>query len=136
MKIANLSIFFDLSQPIDVQLNAFDAVQSELEKRGFTFNQPVRVNNAPSISKVADIGPNEKAWLAHSLRSRMNMKDKSLSREQQAASFLAEHGLTPPVPFTECDSLSQSVPNENTDGDIPSDNTDENEDDMDILTQH
>jgi hypothetical protein len=133
MKIANLSISFDLTQPIDAQLNAFDAVQSELEKRGFTFNQPVRVNNAPTTPKV-DIGPNEKAWLAHSLRSRMNMKDKSLSREQQAASFLAEHGLTPPVPFTECESLSQSLPNENVDTDIPSEN--EDDDDMDILTQH
>jgi len=95
MKHASLHINFQLTKPIEAQLLSLDMLLPELEKRGITITS-ARINPAPSTAKTNTdaMGPNERAWLAASQRTRMNMRDKSLSREEQAAVYLTERGLS------------------------------------------
>jgi len=86
---ASIIINFDLSKPIEFQFHQFDKIKVELENRGITLKSSTRISNQ---SSTVEMGPNEKAWLSFSGRSRMNMKDKTLSREQQAIVYLKEKG--------------------------------------------
>lgn len=99
MKKALLTVNFNLSNNVAIQLENFDSLLSELNKRGFHFEEKV-ISNLPNLPKV--IGPNEDEYLKVSGRSRMNIRDKSLSREAQAAKYLIEKGITPPVALEDC----------------------------------
>lgn len=99
--LANISVNFDLTKSIAEQLANFDLLMAELATRGVSITSAnVSPRSIPS-PRLDAIGENERAWLAFSKRQRMNMKDKSLSREAQAKIYLEEKGLTVPNPDCE-----------------------------------
>lgn len=86
-----ITIPFDLNGDVEVQVAAFRKLKPLLEAEGVSFSSPARVT---SNGGNREAGPNELAWLKHSKRTRMNLKDKGLSREEQAIKYLQEAGLT------------------------------------------
>ncbi len=127
MIIANLSINFALTKPIAEQLANLDLLTAELATRGISITS-ASVSARPTVSHKPDtVGENERAWLAFSKRGRMNMKDKSLSRELQAKIYLEEKGLTVPNPDCETSEIESQHENES----IQDDSTDS--DDFDVF---
>ena len=128
--LANLSINFALTKPIAEQLANLDLLMAELATRGISITSANVSPRSVASSKPDTIGENESAWLAFSKRGRMNMKDKSLSREAQAKIYLEEKGLT--VPNPDC----ETIETENTDDESvqdDSDDIDSDSDDIDIF---
>jgi hypothetical protein len=91
-KIASININFQLTKSIESQLEQLDTLLPELEKRGITIElaRITSSQSSPSVKDTEDMGPQERAWLACSGRSRMNMRDKTLTREEQASKYLLE----------------------------------------------
>lgn len=106
MKHASLHINFQLTKPIEAQLLSLDMLLPELEKRGITITS-ARIGPVSSTAKANtdEMGPLERQWLEVSGRSRMNMRNKALSREDQAAVYLTERGLS-------AESVPENIPDD------------------------
>lgn len=60
-------------------------------------------------------GPNEKAYLEFKGITRLKHTNKALSREAQAAHYLIQAGITPPVPLDQCDLPPENTPDSSND---------------------
>lgn len=80
---------FDLTSDIENQIANLRLLQTRLSELGLN----VSVSTKTTPRSPDEMGANERAWLEYSGKSRMNMRDKTLSREEQAVVYLKERGL-------------------------------------------
>jgi hypothetical protein len=126
MATANLSINLSLFKSLPDQLAALDQLLPQLASRGITLaSATISAPRSTTSHKPDVVGENEAAWLAFSGRKRMNMKDRSLSREEQAKLYLEEKGLKVPNPDCLDSSDNESIQDDSTD----SENSDDDSDD-------